>query len=231
MAKPPKAELERLYFVDKKSPKVIAESHGVDQRTVRQWMYKYGIKLLGCSHLRKGQPAPWNSGPKAPHIIDAMRQANIGREPVNKGLGNRRFDCEVCGVQVFDKPYRRKRTCSLACRNKLGNLNRGEKHWNYSGSLTREQRKRCWVESREWTKSILSMAHYKCVVCGATSKLQAHHIDGFSDFPEKRLDLENGACLCRSCHLSVHRETSWDHPTRSTFLTWLRKKKSPHAAM
>lgn len=42
----------------------------------------------------------------------------------------------------------------------------------------------------------------KCLVCGSTHDLQVHHIEPFSDCPEKELDPDNLLTLCgNSCHI------------------------------
>lgn len=42
----------------------------------------------------------------------------------------------------------------------------------------------------------------KCKVCGSTYDLQVHHIEPFSDHPEKELDPDNLLTLCgNSCHI------------------------------
>lgn len=39
-----------------------------------------------------------------------------------------------------------------------------------------------------------------CQICGNNDCLQAHHIKSFMDYPEYRLDLNNGITLCRKHH-------------------------------
>lgn len=50
-----------------------------------------------------------------------------------------------------------------------------------------------------------------CAICGSRDKLQAHHINSKSYFPEQALDLDNGITLCSSdkrkghrCHIAFH---------------------------
>jgi hypothetical protein len=40
--------------------------------------------------------------------------------------------------------------------------------------------------------------------CGATTKLVAHHFKSWDEFPELRLDVDNGITLCKPCHQSIH---------------------------
>jgi hypothetical protein len=220
-----KEELERWYLVEKKSPEEIAKMFGVHGKTVRNWMRHHGIDRLGPSHLVTGRKAPWNAKPKPKHVIEALRKANIGREPHNKNSGRIAFSCEVCGTDVFDKPYRKKHTCSKSCRDKMMALRRGELHWNYTdGGTASNQRQRLWAQTQEWRKGVLSRDRV-CVSCGSTKRLHAHHLDGWAKHPERRFDPDNGITLCHDCHWRFHREASHKNATREMFEQWI--KRSP----
>lgn len=222
MTKPSKETLEHLYFKEKKSPEKIGILYARSGRTVRDWMYSYGIELLGATHLITGKPAPWNSGPKPAHVIDAMRKANTGRVPHNKGKGNVSFKCEACGSVVIDKPYRRRRTCSKECRGAL----RGKTHWNYrDGGVAHHQRERMWAECKEWRLAVLRRDRRKCLACSSTKRLVAHHLDGWAKHPELRFDVDNGATMCHDCHWQFHRDTSHRHATKAMFNAWLEGRK------
>lgn len=55
-----------------------------------------------------------------------------------------------------------------------------------------------------WSKTIKELDDYKCVYCGSTERLQAHHIFHWSEYPELSASLRNGATLCYSCHRKAH---------------------------
>lgn len=223
--RPTREELLKWYYEERISPREIAKRYSVHERTMRGWMHDVGIKLLGSSFLRKGKPALWNAGKiKTPETIEKMRAKLIGRVPPNKGCGSVRFNCPICGTEVFDKPYRRKHTCSNKCRLEWQRQLRGEKHWNYVGSDHREQRKRLWSDLREWRTKIIARDEH-CIVCSTKEKLIAHHLNNFSEFPDKRLDLNNGITMCHTCHWRFHRETSHKHATKEMFEMWLKMLK------
>jgi len=222
MDKPSKKTLERLYFRERKSPEKIGLIYGKHGRTVRDWMYGYGIKLLGPTHLTTGKPAPWNKV-KSEREQLRFRTVNIGRIPHNKGKGNISFRCKACGVEVIDKPYRRKLTCSKACRDRMMTEARGENHWNYKdGGIASIQRERMWAKTTEWRKKVLERDGFKCARCSATKRLVAHHLDGWAKHPELRHDPDNGVTLCHDCHWSFHRASSHKAATRAMFERWIR---------
>jgi len=70
------------------------------------------------------------------------------------------------------------------------------------------------VESRripgypEWRAKVLADAEYRCV-CGAVGTV-AHHIENYTLYPEKRLDPDNGFCLCKRCHDLLHHKHGRD---------------------
>lgn len=55
---------------------------------------------------------------------------------------------------------------------------------------------------RRWRKKVISSG--KCVICGSTENLEAHHLNHATYFPELRFRVLNGATLCRGCHSQFH---------------------------
>jgi hypothetical protein len=63
-------------------------------------------------------------------------------------------------------------------------------------------------EVRAWRKAVLERDEYKCVKCGSTNKLHAHHILHWAVCPEARITIDNGLTLCHGCHSDEHRKLS-----------------------
>jgi len=54
---------------------------------------------------------------------------------------------------------------------------------------------------KKWRTSVLERDNYTCVLCKRVRyKLEVDHIKKFSDYPELRLDIDNGRTLCKPCH-------------------------------
>ena len=58
----------------------------------------------------------------------------------------------------------------------------------------------------KWAALVKERDSYTCVVCEKVGggELVSHHLDAWRDYPDKRYDLDNGVCLCVSCHIEFH---------------------------
>ncbi|HEX2554226.1 MAG TPA: HNH endonuclease [Microvirga sp.] len=63
-------------------------------------------------------------------------------------------------------------------------------------------------EVRAWRQAVLDRDGHACVHCGATERLQAHHILRWSDEPAARIIVGNGITLCEACHIAEHHGSS-----------------------
>ncbi len=79
------------------------------------------------------------------------------------------------------------------------------------------------AEGKAWTYDILSKSNFTCIKCNERGgKLHAHHLNGFNLFPDQRLDLNNGVCLCESCHESFHEVYGKGDNTEEQFNEWIK---------
>ena len=51
-----------------------------------------------------------------------------------------------------------------------------------------------------WRDAVYKRDGYRCAQCGATDRLEAHHIKALVRHPELACAIDNGQTLCRSCH-------------------------------
>ncbi len=80
---------------------------------------------------------------------------------------------------------------------------KGQIPWNKGiGNKTTEQKKiRTSLAYKEWRNAVFTRDNFTCVFCGEKGGiLNADHIKRFADFPELRLDVNNGRTLCEKCH-------------------------------
>ena len=61
-------------------------------------------------------------------------------------------------------------------------------------------------EYKEWRTKVYERDGYVCQICGETKSgsFNAHHLDGWDQHPDKRLDVDNGVTLCKACHMEFH---------------------------
>jgi len=76
-------------------------------------------------------------------------------------------------------------------------------HWYENNGVGETAKARNNYSYRKWRESVISRDG-KCVECGRTDNLVAHHIKSFAEYPELRLDLNNGVTLCQLCHAKLH---------------------------
>ena len=79
----------------------------------------------------------------------------------------------------------------------------GELHYNWQGGISSERDKiMITKEYKEWRNKVYQKDNYTCQCCGDNKggNLNAHHIKNFSNYPELRLDINNGITLCENCH-------------------------------
>lgn len=97
---------------------------------------------------------------------------------------------------------------------------RGKNNPNYNPALTEEDRKRGrrYVPGYlNWIKDVYARDSFKCVLCGSSRKLNAHHLDSWADFPKKRLEIANGVTLCKHHHDEFHSQYGRKHARKPKF--------------
>lgn len=86
---------------------------------------------------------------------------------------------------------------------------RGELHPNYTnGGAGHYERIQAMgrVEYKNWRREVFARDNYTCQKCNRKGlRIQAHHIESWSDNPDIRYDVTNGITLCIDCHRDVHR--------------------------
>ncbi|WP_144509975.1 HNH endonuclease [Bacillus sp. FJAT-22090] len=133
-------------------------------------------------------------------------------------------DCELLETEYIDSKSPMKYKCSCGetysrtfntfqyhplCRNcTVSSIPKGKNHHGWNSELTEEERlnSRKYPEYKQWRNSVYERDSYTCQCCGDNNghNLNAHHILNHSDYPELRLDIDNGITLCETCHVDFH---------------------------
>jgi hypothetical protein len=91
---------------------------------------------------------------------------------------------------------------STETKKKISLKNSGENNpaWKGGVSIFNKEIRRS-SQYKKWRKAVLKRDNYTCQICGRKNcKLEADHIKSFVDYPELRLDINNGRALCKECH-------------------------------
>jgi len=59
-------------------------------------------------------------------------------------------------------------------------------------------------EYRRWIKECKKRDGNKCVITGSSKRLEVHHKNSGSFFPDERYDLDNGVTIHRFVHILFH---------------------------
>jgi hypothetical protein len=142
-----------------------------------------------------------NSSTKLDFICDKQHVYQIDWEHFSRGHG-----CGICRIE---------------------NLKSGIGHPRWDPNKTHEER----VKGRKfpaltvWRKQVFQRDNFTCKSCGTVGgKLNAHHLDSWNKFPDRRFDVDNGVTLCSRCHRQFHSEFGQGDNTKEQFDMWLSSR-------
>ena len=84
----------------------------------------------------------------------------------------------------------------------------------------KQEKKERKKRDREWSLKIKELLDNKCVICGDTKILHAHHLIP-REIKETRWDLENGIVLCPKHHKYSFKISA--HRSPISFVIWLKE--------
>jgi len=131
-----------------------------------------------------------------------LRSSTIGYRV--KILGISRSISESSAGQAKSESHRK----SLSESRIKSGVAKGSKNPNWQGGISSEyDRKMAKIKRnpkyKEWAKAVKSIGY--CEACGSKERLEAHHILPKAKFPHLIHDISNGKCLCRKCHMLLHK--------------------------
>ena len=129
-----------------------------------------------------GDKNPFYDKKHSKEAIEKMRNAKLGKVGSNLGKTWKVKDTSNCNF----------------------NDCKGEKHWNWKGGISNDNRLLRQQFRKQLQLKILERDNYTCQVCSQYSgNLQVDHIKSWKNHPELRFDLDNCRTLCMACHYYV----------------------------
>lgn len=162
-------------------------------------VYKRTEKHKNSGYFKTGQ-VPWNKGltKKDPRV-----------KKYGKKIGDTKRGKPLKHDKQFKKgiePWNKGQHIENKGTYKKGHLGlKGEKNPNWNGGPKKIQEFRRTNEYNEWRKNVFERDNFTCRKCNVKGgKLIAdHHPFGFSKYPEKMYDIDNGRTLCEKCNYVV----------------------------
>lgn len=149
-------------------------------------------------------------------------QSHAGRDSTGKTLWSCLCDCGSSKATTALN-LKSGNTKSCGClRNRKGEDNPR----TITDPLRIKERKRSFAAQRSWRRRVVSRDP-RCLKCGATDQLHAHHLEGYSENPDLRENSDNGATLCANCHMDFHlrygRRSGFTHADFCEFVGGIRE--------
>jgi hypothetical protein len=205
-----KGWLEKKYITERLFTTEMGKICRVNPGTIWYWLKKYGIKInsigeaiRGTRHHQWGKPIPEEQKEKQRKALKGRIRTEEHCRNLSAALKGRRGP--LAGKKLTEM-HRNK--IAVAHFGKPMLQIRGSNHPNWKGGITTENHKlRTSIEFKKWRKAVFERDRYTCQKCSVKSGngkavcLHAHHILPFSNYPERRFDINNGLTLCRECHL------------------------------
>ena len=107
----------------------------------------------------------------------------------------------------------------------LGYINfKGKNNPNYNSNLTDEERvkNRDLIENINWRNLIFKRDNYKCKIC-ENKKIEAHHLNSYTNYPQERFNINNGITLCKDCHKSYHKTKGYKNATKEKYEEYINE--------
>ena len=144
-----------------------------------------------------------------------------------------KYICDKCG-QIFKTSYCKynnnlhddKYYCRH-CATLIFNSGENSYYWNPNRIQEERINGRNYLEYKNFIKRVLARDNYTCQICkdSSNSKLEVHHLNGYSWDIENRTNESNGITLCKNCHNKFHTIYGRNNNTKEQFLEFIDKKE------
>lgn len=177
------------------------------QRAAKLRIRKYPFKCGVCKNCGKDILAYNSAWVKSnrEYCSKTCRQIHQNQTRVVTDEDRKRASLNI--KKLWSNGVMRKIVGSAEWREKVSEVNRGSKHWNWKGGITPiTLQERSNLRLKEWRRLVFARDNYTCQSCGDRSRkdhpvtLNAHHIHRWNENPDMRYDVKNGLTLCYICH-------------------------------
>jgi transposase len=207
-------KLKSLYD-EGRSLRDVASIVGCGSNTIKRKLLAHGVVLRDKNQSDKNNNNWWQNYKYLyeAYVLQELSTTDIGKV-VNASSGTVRT--WLTKVNITTRPtggaYKKGTTMSAESRQKMSAAKKGKytgaNNPNWKGAqITDEVRQRRSYDAKIWREACLKRDGFECTSCGATEKLHVHHILEFADYPERRLDINNGKTVCVFCHEKIHKRT------------------------
>ena len=148
------------------------------------------------------------------------------------------IQCDWCGadlepmtqheIDVCEHHFCKDKDCfSKYCSKKYSN----DGNPNYNPNISEYDRKRNKERRRhiegydDFIKNVYERDNYTCQCCGKRGgDIVTHHLNGYDNFEDQRIDINNGIVLCEDCHKEYHKIYGYGNNTWQQFREFLYNK-------
>jgi len=172
---------------------------------------------------------------RKPNEIKKNRNHYCSKECQHKGIekgAKIKLVCENCGIDyttyISQKIHRNSRFCSNKCKYEYFHKIAEDRYKKTNKQDKRSIYKRIRVSNDyiNWRKEVFERDNYTCQKYNLTCiYIEPHHIKNFTEYPELRLDVNNGITLSRKAHLEFHKKYGFKNNNEDQIKEFLNEEK------
>jgi len=204
-------EVKRLYS-EGKSLRDIAKIMGCGFKTIGRHLKKNGIHLRENNAADKEKNSWWQT---KEYLTEQYINNKLSTNEISEivGTSNSVVATWLDNFGIEKRPtggaYKKGTTMSSESRKKMSKAKKGKllgkdnPNWK-GGLISDDSRERRSYDAKVWREECRNRDNNQCTLCGSIERLHVHHILSFKDYPDRRLDINNGQTVCALCHEKIH---------------------------